>query len=52
MLRDVVVYDHRILRLFAMRHRRETTIVSPNLRTICIILLKINFIYVTGQSGT
>ena len=23
MIRDVVVYDHRVLRLIAMRHRRE-----------------------------
>ena len=44
MLRDIVVYDHRVLRHIVMCHRRGTKL-SPNLRRVCIIpiLRSINF---------
>ena len=42
--------NHRKLRLIPMGHGRETTL-SPNLRTVRILILKIYFIYITGQGG-
>ena len=49
MIRDIVVYDHRILRLIAMRHRRKTTL-SLNLRTVCILMRYVNCTYISRDS--
>ena len=49
-MRDIVVYDHRILRLIPMGQGRETTL-SLSLKTVRILVRSINGIYIRGHRG-
>ena len=48
MIRDTVVYDHRILQPIPMGHGRETTF-SLSLKTVCILMFNMICIYITGH---
>ena len=50
MIRDIVVYNHRILRLIAMGHGREINLYI-GFKTVCTLMFNINCIRITGQRG-